>query len=134
MRRLIPILAGALLIGAAGAEEKSAPDRVIVPASRPAATPYFIWPDDLHDYKGEYYLSNGKRMYISRIGNRLYAQIGKLRNREIRPTAEHQFEAVDGTMSLTIVISRQGYVSGRIAYVDEEIAGNTIVMTGLAMR
>lgn len=105
-----------------------------MPASRPAATPYFIWPDDLQDYKGEYYLSNGKRMYISRVGNRLYAQIGKLRNREIRPTAEHQFEAVDGTMSLNIVISRQGYVSGRIAYVDEEIAGNTIVMSGLAMR
>ena len=134
MRHLVPILAGALLIGAAGAQENSTPDRVIVPASRPAATPYFIWPEDLHDYKGEYYLSNGKRMAISRIGNRLYAQIGKQRNHEIRPTAEHQFEAVDGTMSLNIVISRQGYVSGRITYVDDDLAGNTIVMTSLAMR
>jgi len=134
MRPLFPVLLGALLVTTAAAQEKFTPERVIVPAARTPAAPYFIWPDDLHDYKGEYYLSNGKRMYISRVGKRLYAQVGKQRQREIRPVAEHQFESVDGAMSLNIVISRQGYVSGRIAYVDEEIAGNTVVMTTLATR
>jgi len=134
MRRSYALFLCALVVCGAKAQEKADPDRVIVPAARSAAVPYFIWPDDLHDYKGEYFLSNGKRMYISRLGNRLFAQIGRQKGREIRPTAEHHFEALDGTMSLNIVISRQGHVSGRIAYVDEEIPKHTIVMASLAVR
>jgi alpha/beta superfamily hydrolase len=86
------------------------------------------------DYKGEYFLSNGKRMYISRLGRRLYAQIGQQREHEIRPVAEHQFEATDGSMSLNIVISRQGHVSGSIAYVDEDTPSRSIALASLNVR
>ncbi|MGO4376733.1 hypothetical protein [Pseudoduganella sp. RAF53_2] len=139
MRRLSTLLACGLLIGSATAQETGGTDRVLVPAARSSAKPYFLWPDDLADYKGEYYLSNGKRMYINRIGRRLYAHIGKQKEHEIRPTGEHLFEAIDGTMSLNIVISRQGYVSGRIAYIDEEASPTTanyppLVFVSLAAR
>jgi hypothetical protein len=134
MRRSLTLLASCVLATSAAAQGQAAPERVLVPASRPAATPYFIWPDDLADYKGEYFLSNGKRMYISRLGRRLYAQIGQQREHEIRPVAEHQFEATDGSMSLNIVISRQGHVSGSIAYVDEDTPSRSIALASLNVR
>lgn len=139
MRRLNALFVCGLLIGSAAAQETAGTDKVLVPAARTRAQPYFIWPDDLADYKGEYHLSNGKRMYINRIGRRLYAQIGRQKEHEIRPTGEHLFEAIDGSMSLNIVISRQGYVSGRIAYIDEEASPTTanhppLVFVSLAAR
>jgi len=131
MRRTLAFFACGLLAAGAYAQEKTTPERVMVPATRADAPPYFIWPDDLADYKGEYFLSNGKRMYISRLGRRLYAQIGSQREHEIRPVAEHKFEAVDGSMSLHIEISRRGHVSGTISYLDEEAPSRTVAMASL---
>lgn len=131
MRRTLTLFACGLLAAGAAAQEQAAPERVVVPAARAAAPPYFVWPDDLADYKGEYFLSNGKRLYISRLGRRLYAQIGHQREHEIRPVAEHQFDALDGSMSLNIVISRQGHVSGNITYLDEEAPSRTVAMASL---
>jgi hypothetical protein len=51
MRRSLTLLASCVLATSAAAQGQAAPERVLVPASRPAATPYFIWPDDLADYK-----------------------------------------------------------------------------------
>jgi hypothetical protein len=131
MRCALALLACGLLAAGAYAQEQTTPERVMVPATRADAPPYFIWPDDLADYKGEYFLSNGKRMYISRLGRRLYAQIGRQREHEIRPVAEHKFEAVDGSMSLHIEISRRGHVSGTISYLDEEAPSRTVAMASL---
>ncbi|WP_154668242.1 hypothetical protein [Pseudoduganella violaceinigra] len=41
--------------------------------------------------------------------------------REIVATGENMFESVDKTMLVNIVISSQGYVSGSIAYHDEDM-------------
>jgi hypothetical protein len=106
--------------------------RVVVPAAR--YQPYFIWPEDLHTYKGEYYLSNGKKMFISRLGNRLFARVGQQKEREIIATGEHMFESSDRSMTLNIVISRQGYVSGSIAYHDEDQAGQPLALATLMTR
>ncbi|WP_395400359.1 hypothetical protein ACHMW6_23470 [Pseudoduganella sp. UC29_106] len=126
MLRALPLLACGLLAAGAYAQQQNTPERVLVPATRADAPPYFIFPDDLDNYKGEYFLSNGKRMYISRLDKRLFAQVGRQREHEIRPVAEHKFEAVDGSMSLHIEISRRGHVSGTISYLDEEAPSRTV--------
>ncbi|KQV45914.1 hypothetical protein ASE26_14640 [Duganella sp. Root198D2] len=114
------------------AQQQSDVGRVIVPAAKPQ--PYFIWPDDLHAYKGEYYLSNGKKMYINRIANHLYAQVGKQSEREIVATGENMFESVDRSMTLNIVISHQGYVSGSIVYQDEDLPDKPLAYASLMTR
>jgi len=132
MKKYLAVLGMAAFCTHALAQQQASVERVVVPAAKPQ--PYFIWPDDLHNYKGEYTLSNGKKMYINRIGTRLYAQIGKQKEREIKATGEHMFEAIDNTMSLNIEISRQGYVSGRIAYIDEENTARPLVFASLMTR
>jgi len=133
MKQYLAVL-GVALCASATARQQGSVERVVVPASKAAPAPYFVWPDDLHNYKGEYYLSNGKRMIINRIGKRLYAQVGKQKEHEIQPTGEHLFEAIDRSMSLNIVIDRQGYVSGRIAYIDEEVPATPLVFASLMTR
>lgn len=132
MKRTIAILGLAMCCTQAPAQQQSDVGRVIVPAAKPQ--PYFIWPDDLQAYKGEYYLSNGKKMYINRIANHLYAQVGKQTEREILATGENRFESVDRTMILNIVISRQGYVSGSIAYQDEDLPDKPLAYASLMTR
>jgi hypothetical protein len=132
MKRAIAILGLAACCTQALAQQQPDVGRVIVPAAKPE--PYFIWPDDLHAYKGEYYLSNGKKMYINRVANRLYAQVGKQKEREIIATGENMFESVDRSMTLNIVISRQGYVSGSIAYPDEDLPDKPLAYASLMTR
>jgi len=132
MKRMIAILGLAVCCTQALAQQQPDVGRVIVPAAKPE--PYFNWPDDLHAYKGEYYLSNGKKMYINRIANHLYAQVGKQREREIIATGENMFESVDKSMTLNIVISRQGYVSGSIAYLDEDLPDKPLAYASLMTR
>ncbi|MGW8393477.1 hypothetical protein [Pseudoduganella sp. HUAS MS19] len=132
MKTTIAVLGLALCSMQALAQQPADVGRVIIPAAKPQ--PYYIWPDDLHAYKGEYYLSNGKKMYINRIANRLYAQVGKLKEREIIATGENMFESVDNSMTLNIVISRQGYVSGSIVYQDEDLPDKPLAYASLMTR
>jgi hypothetical protein len=125
-------LLGLALCGTQALAQQTDVGRVIVPAAKPQ--PYFIWPDDMHSYKGEYYLSNGKKMSINRIANHLYARIGKQKEREIIATGENMFESIDKSMTLNIVISRQGYVSGSIAYLDEDLPDKPLAYASLMTR
>lgn len=131
MKTILAALGWALCCTPAQAQQVDA-GQVVVPAAR--VQPYFIWPEDLHAYKGEYYLSNGMKMYINRLGNRLYAQVGRLKEREIVATGEHMFESIDKTMTLNIVISSQGYVSGSIAYSDVDQPGRSLTVASLMTR
>ena len=132
MKTTIAILGLAACCTQALAQQQPDAGRVVIPAARPQ--PYFIWSEDLHSYKGEYYLSNGKKMYINRIGNRLYAQVGKQKERQIVATGENMFESVDKSMTLNIVISTQGYVSGSIAYLDEDLPDQPPAYASLMTR
>ncbi|WP_426318660.1 hypothetical protein [Pseudoduganella sp. R-43] len=132
MKRTIAMLGLAMCCTQVPAQQQADAGRVIIPAAKPQ--PYFVWPDDLHAYKGEYYLSNGKKMYINRIGKHLYAQVGKQAEREIIATGENMFESVDNSMTLNIVISRQGYVSGSIAYQDEDLPDKPLAYASLMTR
>jgi hypothetical protein len=132
MKRTIAILGLAMCCTQSLAQQQPDAGRVIIPAAKPA--PYFIWPDDLQNYKGEYYLSNGKKMYINRIANHLYAQVGKQKEKEIIATGENMFESADKSMTLNIVISRQGYVSGSIVYWNEDLPDKPLAYASLMTR
>lgn len=132
MKTAIALLGLAACCTQALAQQQPDAGRVVIPAAKPQ--PYFIWPEDLHAYKGEYYLSNGKKMYINRIGSRLYAQVGKQKERQIVAIGENMFESVDKSMALNIVISNQGYVSGSVAYLDEDLPEKPLAYASLMTR
>lgn len=132
MKKTIAILGLAMCGTQALGQQQPDAGRVIIPAAK--SQPYFIWPDDLHAYKGEYYLSNGKKMSINRVANHLYAQVGKQKEKEIIATGENKFESVDKSMTLNIVISRQGYVSGSIVYLNEDLPDQPLAYASLMTR
>ncbi len=92
-----------------------------VPGQRiaPPAKIYRMWTDDFHPYKGAYALSNGKALYLSNVGRRMYAQVEGQRKHEIVATAPDVFVALDQRLDMHIALDGNGNATGELAYIPD---------------
>ena len=60
--------------------------------------------------------------------------MGRQQEKEIIATGENMFESVDKSMTLNIVISSQGYVSGSIVYLNEDLPDKPLAYASLMTR
>lgn len=122
-----PILALLVLSITSASALAQAPSTVVVPAQKTTPqTAYYMWPEEFLEYKGDYELSNGERLYLNKLGNKMFAQVGKQSRHEIIAIKRGGFVAVDNKMKMQIDISADGYVTGELSYVREvsgQIAG-----------
>ena len=127
MKRLVA--AGSLFALALTAFAQSTGEQqVLIPASKEAQRLYMP-ASDFEQYRGAYDLSNGKTLYLVRKAARMYASVDEQAPHEIKYTGHGGFEALDGKMSMNLVVASDDKVSGQLSYVDESPA-----VAGLAPR
>jgi len=118
MKRLVA--AGGFFALALTASAQNTDQTVVVPASKEATLQrVYTSPEDFRLYKGEYSLSNGKALHLTRQGARMYARVDQQPEHEIIRTGEGKFLALDGKMSMQIAWDGPGSVSGELSYIDE---------------
>jgi hypothetical protein len=117
MRRLL--LACGLGLAALGvpAQSQTSVETVVVPAQKDAR-PLLLASDDILEFIGDYQLANGRTLYLTRQGARLYGQIDSLPKHQLVATALRRFDAVDGKLSVHIKYTWDGQITGKVAYVD----------------
>ena len=59
------------------AQSQTSVETVVVPAQKDVK-PLTLWPDEILEFIGDYQLANGKTLYLTRKGARMYGQIGSL--------------------------------------------------------
>jgi hypothetical protein len=97
-------------------------ERVVIPALKSAEIKgYFTSQSDFRVYKGEYALSNGKIMQLSRFQTRMYAQVGSQTRHEIVRVGSGKFVALDKTMEMQLNEDDNGDINGHMTYIDEDI-------------
>lgn len=94
--------------------------QVLVAASKEAIKRAYISPQEFDKYKGEYDLANGKTLYLTRKTTRTYARVDDQAEHEITCTGTGKFQAIDGQMSMQLVLAAGYTVSGELRYVDED--------------
>lgn len=92
-------------------------DTVMVPAQKDAK-PLTLWPGDLLEYIGDYQLANGKTLYLTKQGSKLFGQIGQQPKHELVSTGLRKFNAVNGKLSVHIKYTWDGQITGNVAYID----------------
>jgi hypothetical protein len=116
------------------AQSQTSVETVVVPAQKDVK-PLTLWPDDIHEYIGDYQLANGKTLYLTRQGAKMYGQIGSLPKHELIATGMRKFHAVDGKLSVHIKYTWDGQITGNVAYVDSSrSAGSFPVLVEFASR
>lgn len=118
MKRLVAA-GGLLVLVAAAYAQSTVNQQVVVPAYKATLKRIYTPPDDFRQYKGDYALSNGKTLTLSRQHTRMYARIDQQAEHEIVRTGEGKFQALDGQMSMDLAWSGTDSVSGELTYVDE---------------
>ena len=108
--------------------QSSGEQTVLIPASKEVQRTY-ISPVEFSIYKGAYDLSNGKTLYLIRKQTRMYARVDDQTEHEITRTGRGKFQALDGKMSMELVLAPDDSVSGQLSYVDE-----TPAIAGVAPR
>jgi hypothetical protein len=97
-------------------------ERVVIPALKSAEIKgYFTSQSDFKVYKGEYALSNGKSLQLSRFQTRMYAQIGSQTRHEIVRVGNGKFVALDKTIEMQLNEDDNGDINGNMTYIDEDI-------------
>lgn len=116
------------------AQSQTSVETVVVPAQKDVK-PLTLWPDDILEYIGDYQLANGKTLYLTRQGAKMYGQIGSLPKHELIATGLRKFHAVDGKLSVHIKYTWDGQITGNVAYVDSSrSAGSFPVLVEFASR
>lgn len=116
------------------AQSQTSVETVVVPAQKDVK-PLTLWPDDILEYIGDYQLANGKTLYLTRQGAKMYGQIGSLPKHELIATGMRKFHAVDGKLSVHIKYTWDGQITGNVAYVDSSrSAGSFPVLVEFASR
>jgi hypothetical protein len=119
VKKLLLACSMGLLLLSVPAHSQTTVESVMVPAQKDAK-PLTLWPDDLLEYIGDYQLANGKTLYLTRQGARLFGQIGQQPKLELFSTGLRKFDAKDGKLSVHIKYTWDGQITGRVAYVDKE--------------
>ncbi|WP_156401104.1 hypothetical protein [Duganella sp. Root1480D1] len=116
------------------AQSQTSVETVVVPAQKDVK-PLTLWPDEILEYIGDYQLANGKTLYLTRQGTRMYGQIGSLPKHELIATGLRKFSAADGQLSVHIKYTWDGQITGNVAYVDSSrSAGLVPVLVEFASR
>jgi hypothetical protein len=116
------------------AQSQTSVETVVVPAQKDVK-PLTLWPDDILEYIGDYQLANGKTLYLTRQGAKMYGQIGSLPKHELIATGLRKFHALDGKLSVHIKYTWDGQITGNVAYVDSSrSAGSLPVLVEFASR
>lgn len=119
MKRLVAV--GSLFALALTAFAQSSGDqKVVVPASKETQIQRsYMSPSDFARYKGSYELSNGKTLYLTRKATRMYAQVDEQTAHEITGSSSGKFQALNGNMSMHLVLATDDTISGELNYIDE---------------
>lgn len=119
MKRLVAV--GSLFALALTAFAQSSGDqKVMVPALKDTQIQRsYMSPGDFARYKGSYELSNGKTLYLTRKATRMYAQVDEQTPHEITGSSNGKFQALNGNMSMHLVLAADDTVSGELHYIDE---------------
>ena len=116
------------------AHSQTSVETVVVPAQKDVK-PLTLWPDEILEFIGDYQLANGKTLYLTRQGARMYGQIGSLPKHELIATGLRKFSAADGQLSVHIKYTWDGQITGNVAYVDSSrSAGLVPVLVEFASR
>jgi len=118
VKRLMLAVGMGLLVLSTPARSQSTVETVVVPAQKNAPV-LTLTPDDIQEYIGDYKLSNGTTLLLTRQGGKLYGQINAMPKRELKATGLRKFNAVDGKLSVHIKYTWDGQVTGNVAYVDD---------------
>lgn len=129
MKNLLLAVALAASSAGAGAQQVTNEERVTV--NRPQLTievPDHVRrfsKDDFEPYVAAYDLSNGGSVTLTRVGNRMYAQIDQQDRHEIVGTASNAFVALDRQLKLRIDLDQDGFVGGELLMVvpQAQVAG-----------
>ncbi|MGW8393476.1 hypothetical protein [Pseudoduganella sp. HUAS MS19] len=134
MKRLL-LACGLGLFGVSvPAQSQTSVETVVVPAQKDVK-PLTLWPDEILEFIGDYQLANGKTLYLTRQGARMYGQIGSLPKHELIATGVRKFSAPDGQLSVHIKYTWDGQITGNVAYVDSSrSAGLAPVLVEIASR
>ncbi|WP_342117582.1 hypothetical protein [Pseudoduganella sp. OTU4001] len=117
MKKLLLVCGMGLFALSIPAQSQTSVDTVMVPAQKDIK-PLTLWPDDLLEYIGDYQLANGKTLYLTKQGSKLFGQIGQLPKHELFSTGLRKFDAKDGKLSVHIKYTWDGQITGKVAYID----------------
>lgn len=82
-----------------------------------------IWPEEFHEIKGEYRLSDGKSMRLSMWGNCMYASIDSMARTQQVAVTPHDFVAVNQTMKVRVDNSGSNVTRAAILLLRRRLAG-----------
>lgn len=134
MKRLLLACGLGFFAFSISAQSQTSVETVVVPAQKDVK-PLTLWPDEILEYIGDYQLANGKTLYLTRQGTRMYGQIGSLPKHELIATGVRKLSAVDGKLSVHIKYTWDGQITGNVAYVDSSrSAGSLPVLVEFASR
>jgi hypothetical protein len=125
VKKLLLVCSMGLLLLSVPAHSQTSADTVIVPAQKDVK-PLTLWPDDLLEYIGDYQLANGKTLYLTKQGSKLFGQIGQQPKHELISTGLRKFDARDGRMSVHIKYTWDGQITGKVAYIDSSRTSGAI--------
>lgn len=112
---------GALLGALALTATAQTPDTVRIPATGQHFVlpehPYHLSEADLYTYKGDYDLSNGKTLYLSRRGYTLYAEVGNEGRHRLVAAAAGKFVALDRQLEMELNEHDDGTITGTLTMV-----------------
>lgn len=117
MKKLLLVCGMGLLLLNGPAHSQTSVDTVMVAAQKDVK-PLTLWPDDLQEYIGDYQLANGKTLYLTKQGGKLFGQIGQQPRHEMISTGLRKFDAKDGKLSVHIKYTWDGQITGKVAYLD----------------
>lgn len=117
MKQLLLACALGLLAFSVPAQSQTPVETVVVPAQKDVK-PLLLTTDDIQEFIGDYQLANGKTLYLTKQGARMYGQIGSLPRHELIATGLRKFDAKDGKLSVHIKYTWDGQITGKVAYVD----------------
>lgn len=104
----------------AAAQTKSDVDTVTISPNFQITLPektFRMWPEQFHEFKGGYQLSNGMTLVLFNIGHGMYAKLGGQESHRIVATAANTFVALDKQLKMTIDLKENGEASGEVLFV-----------------
>jgi hypothetical protein len=72
------------------------------------------WPNDIGDYVQEYRLANGDKLSLTTRNGLFFAKLGTGMRHQVRPATPGVFVAVDGSLIVEVILSKEGEASGSV--------------------
>ena len=100
-RVLLFVLLSSVALAAAAQQPPSSSVEVRANQIMLPAQPYTVYPHQLDEFVGAYYLNNGETMYVRKAGRNMYARVGDRQAQKLVASAANEFVAVDQQMRVS---------------------------------